>query len=140
MEDENQIINKLDELIKIQSQTLKTLEFIEKPIFVQDGDKKKVLRVHEICFVTTNAKGLDIFTSDGKKYINFDSISNMDEEFKDDPRFMKTHKSFIVNFNFIDSVKVDSGRELTFKGLPEELKAKVAQDYIEEFDKRFGKS
>jgi len=53
---------------------------------------------------------------------------------------MKTHKSFIVNLNQIDTVKVDSVRELTFKGHPAELTAKVTQDYLEEFENRFGKS
>ena len=54
---------------------------------------------------------------------------------------MKTHKSFIVNFNFIDSVKVvPGGRELTFKGLPTDLTAKVTSDSLEEFETRFGKT
>ena len=33
MMDENQIINKLDELIKQQNETLKRLEILDKPIF-----------------------------------------------------------------------------------------------------------
>jgi DNA-binding LytR/AlgR family response regulator len=117
------------------------LNYYKKPFFVQDGDKKKVLRISDICFITTNPKGLDIFTSDGNKYINFGSISDTAEEFKDDPRLMKTHKSFIVNFNFIDSVKViPGGRELTFKNLPPDLTAKVTSDSLEEFEIRFGKT
>ena len=66
-------------LIKQQNQTLKRLSVVEKPVFVQDGDKKKVLRVSEIAFVTTNPKGLDIYTTEGLKYVNFESISDMDE-------------------------------------------------------------
>ena len=142
MTDDNQNISgKLDQLLKQYSQILKSLELIEKPIFVQDGDKKKVLRVYEICFITTNPKGLDIYTKDGKKHINFDSISNVAESFIDDPRLMNTHKSFIINFNFIDSVKViPGGRELTFVGLPPELTAKVTSDALDEFEARFGKT
>ena len=53
---------------------------------------------------------------------------------------MKTHKSFIVNLNQIDTVKVvTGGRELTFKGLPVELTAKVTSDVLDQFQKRFGK-
>lgn len=140
MPEENEIIAKLDEIIKLQLETIKRLEIIEKPLFVQDGDKKKIIRLTEMCFITTNSKGLDVFTSDGKKYVNFASIGQINEEFKHDPRLMKTHKSFIVNLNLIDSVKVDSGRELTFKGLSPDIKAKVATDYVEEFEKRFGNS
>lgn len=140
----DEILNELLSEIKIlrleQTGVLKRLEFINKPLYAQDGDKKKVLRVDEISFITTNSKGLDIYTIDGQKHINFSSISETDEVFKDDPRMMKTHKSFIVNLNQIDTVKVESGRELTFKGHPAELTAKVTQDYLEEFEKRFNKS
>ena len=93
-----------------------------------------------ICFITTNPNGLYVFTSDGKKYSNFSSISEMNENLKFESCFMKIHKSFIVNLNFIDTVKTDSGRELTFKGLSPEIIAKVAPDYIDEFELRFGKS
>jgi DNA-binding LytR/AlgR family response regulator len=134
------LIENLISLKNEQSLVLKNLELIQKPIFVQVGDKKKVLRVNDISFITTNPKGLDIYTTDGNKYINFDSISQMSEDFKDDLRLMKTHKSFIVNLNQIDSVKVISGgRELTFKGLNPDITAKVTGDVLEEFQKRFGK-
>jgi DNA-binding LytR/AlgR family response regulator len=136
----NELLTEIKTLRQEQTGVLKRLEFVGKPLFVQDGDKKKVLRTDEISFITTNPKGLDIYSTDGNKHINFSSITETDEELKDDPRFMKTHKSFIVNLNQIDTVKVESGRELTFKGHPAELTAKVTQDYLEEFDKRFGKS
>lgn len=129
----------LEEIIKGQKELIKILETLDKPVFVQVGDKKKVLRIKDISFVTTNPKGLDIYTTDGNKYINFDSISQMIENFKDDQRLMKTHKSFIVNLNEIDTIKVISGgRELTFKGLNPDITAKMTSDALDEFQKRFG--
>jgi len=140
MEAENEIILRLDELIKQQNETLKRLSTLNKPVFVQDGDKKKVLRISEIAFITTNPKGLDIFTLDGNKHINFDSISDMAEEFGNSEELMKTHKSFIVNLNSIASVQVvPGGRELRFKGLSPDITAKVTSDSLAEFEKRFGK-
>ena len=143
MSDDN-ILNDLLAEVKAfrqeQHEVLKILSFVDKPLFVQDGDRKRAVRVSEIAFITTNPKGLDIYTIDGMKHINFSSISDTDEELKDDPRMMKTHKSFIINLENIETVKVDSGRELTFKGLPSDLTAKVTQDYLEEFEKRFGKT
>ena len=136
----NELLGEIRTLRQEQAEVLKVLAFVDKPLFAQDGVKKRILRVPEIAFITTNPKGLDIYTIDGKKHINFSSISDTDEEFKDDPRLMKTHKSFIVNLVNIETVKVESGRELTFKGLPPDLVAKVTQDYLEEFEKRFGKS
>ena len=136
----NELLNEIKALRQEQTQVLKRLELVEKPLFVQDGDKKRAIRVSDIAFITTNPKGLDIYTIDGKKHINFSSISETDEQFKDEPRLMKTHKSFIVNLVHIETVKVDSGRELTFRGLPPDLTAKVTSDYLEEFEKRLGKS
>lgn len=136
----NQLLSEIRTLRQEQAEVLKILAFVDKPLFVQDGDKKRALRVSDIAFITTNPKGLDIYTTDGKKHINFSSISETDEEFKDDPRLMKTHKSFIVNLVHIDTVRVESGRELTFRGLPPDLTAKVTNDYLEEFEKRLGKS
>ena len=133
----DEIISRLDDLIRQQKETLKQLSTLEKPVFVQDGDKKKLIRIPDLCFVTTNPKGLDIHTSKGEKFINFDSISEMEKEFSDDRRLMKTHKSYIVNLTMIDSVKVvPGGRELTFKGLPPELTAKVTSDALSEFEDR----
>ena len=113
---DNSILNELLAEVKAfrqeQIEILKILSFVDKPLFVQDGDKKKALKVLDIAFITTNPKGLDIYTTDGKKHINFNSISETDEEFKNDPRLMKTHKSFIVNLVNIENVKVESGREL----------------------------
>jgi DNA-binding LytR/AlgR family response regulator len=131
---------KLDEIIKRQDEILKRLYAMDKPVFVQDGEKKRVLRVSEICFVTTNPKGLDIFTTDGKKHINFDSISEMDKEYQN-TSLMKTHKSFIINLDLIDSVKVvPGGREVTFKGISSELTARITFDTLDEFHRRFGKT
>lgn len=131
---------KLDEIIRRQDEILKRLQAIDKPLFVQDGEKKRVLRVSEICFITTNPKGLDIFTADGKKHINFDSISEIDKDYQN-TSLMKTHKSYIINLDLIDSVKVvPGGREVTFRGLPPDLIAKITSDSLDEFHKRFGKT
>lgn len=140
MLDENELLEQLKLLRQEQIETLKKLDSIQRPIFAQSGDKKKVLRIDEISFITTNTKGLDIYTTDSEKHINFDSISEIEDQFIDDLRLMKTHKSFIVNLNQIDTVKVvTGGRELTFKGLPVELTAKVTSDVLDQFQKRFGK-
>jgi len=140
MTGENDLIELIEDIKSIKK-SIERLELLEKPIFVQDGDKKKVLRIPDICFITTNSKGLDIYTLDNKKHINFSSISETIEEFKDDPRLMKTHKSFIVNLDNISSVKVIAGgREVTFIGLPEDITAKITGDVLEEFEKRFGRT
>ena len=64
MLDENELLEQLKLLRQEQIETLKKLESIQKPIFAQSGDKKKVLRIDYISFITTNTKGLDIYTTD----------------------------------------------------------------------------
>ncbi len=136
----NDLLAEIKQLRQTQEEVLKTLELVGKSVWVQDGDKKKLLRISEISFITTNPKGLDIYTATGEKYINFDSIGETAKELKDDPRMMKTHKSFIVNLNRVDTVKViPGGRDLTFKNLSPDIIAKVSSDYLKEFEKRLGK-
>jgi len=136
----NDLLAEIKQLRQTQEEVLKTLGLVGKSVWVQDGDKKKLLRIPEISFITTNPKGLDIYTTTGEKYINFDSIGETAKELKDDPLMMKTHKSFIINLNQIDTVNViPGGRELTFKNLSPQITVKVSSDYVEEFEKRLGK-
>ncbi len=136
----NDLLAEIKQLRQTQEEVLKTLGIVGKSVWVQDGDKKKLLRIPEISFITTNPKGLDIYTATGEKYINFDSIGETAKELKDDSLMMKTHKSFIVNLNQIDTVNViPGGRELTFKNLSPQITVKVSSDYVEEFEKRLGK-
>ena len=96
---------------------------------------------HANRFEASILEGLDIYTIDGQKHINFDSISDTAEEFKENISLMKTHKSYLININNISSVKVvPGGREVTFKGLPDDLVAKITSDALDEFERRFGKT
>ncbi len=136
----NDLLAEIKQLRQTQEDVLKTLEIVGKSVWVQDGDKKKLLRIPEISFITTNPKGLNIYTATGEKYINFDSIGNTANDLKDNPMMMKTHKSFIVNLNQIDTVKViPGGRDLTFKNLSPDIIAKVSSDYLKKFEQRLGK-
>ena len=135
------ILKELKQYAEEQKQILDHLAQVEKPLWVQEGEKKKLLRIGEIAFMTTNEKGLELYTIDGKKYINFDSISHVEKEFAHDQRLMKTHRSFIVNLNHIDTIAtVSGGRNLTFKGLSEEIMAKVTYEYVDRFLERLGAS
>ena len=44
-----------------------------------------------------------IYTSDDKRYVTGDSMAEIEEKLPGDA-FIRTHKSYIVNINFIDSI------------------------------------
>lgn len=134
------LLKELQAARQVNEQLLNTLKVLDQVLWVQQGQKMKLLRVPDIAFITTNPRGLDVYTVAGEKFINFDAISNMEAAFAVDPRMMRTHKSYLVNLNQIDTVEISSsGRVLTFKGLPPELTAKVTYEYLAEFEKRLGK-
>lgn len=107
---------------------------------VQVGDSIKLLPTDDIVYATTSAEGnrLRIFTKDGQEYFNFKSVGQLDTLLEDDPRFMRVHKSFIVNLDHVTGIQtVPGGRELSFDVLPE-LKIKAAQSSVKELEAYFG--
>lgn len=112
---------------------------VAKRLKVQLGDRMRLLKVSEISFITTNERGLSIHATDGQIYVNFESITAVDKLFAGDHRLMKTHKSYMVNLNQVETIDSTSGgRELTFYGWPPDVTAKVAYSYVEELERRLG--
>lgn len=137
----NELLKELQATRQVNEQLLNSLKVLDQVLWVQQGQKMKLLRVPDIAMITTNPRGLDVHTITGEKFANFDSISNVDKDFAADPRMMRTHKSYLVNINAIDTIEVSSsGRILTFKGLSPEITARVTYEYLDEFEKRLGKS
>jgi len=125
---------KVDALLKMA----KALDPPVKRIGVQENDSVYLLPTEEICFITTgDGGGVEYYAADGKKYVNFDSISGLDKKLAEDPKFMKVHKSYIVNLKQIATVTtVSGGRELGFRAWPDE-KVKCAQDYVKPLEDYF---
>ena len=112
---------------------------VAKRLAVQLGDRMRLLKVSEISFITTNERGLSIHATDGQIYVNFKSITEVDKLFAGDQRIMKTHKSYLVNLNQVESLKPTSGgRDLAFYGWPSDVTAKVAYTYVDELERRLG--
>lgn len=130
-----------DELEKKLDEGLALLRVLRPPcrrIAVVEGDGTKLLKPEEIVYFTTGDRRLLVTTTDGKQYINFKGLSDMETILKDDVRFLRVHKSFLVNLEHVTTVKtVDGGRELGFAILLE-LKIKVAQDQVKELEAYFG--
>lgn len=138
-EDLQPVLDELRHYRVQQEELLEKLTQIEKPVWVQDGHHKKLLRISEISFITTNARGLDIYTTSGEVFKNFDSIANLEKTYAHDKRLMKTHRSYIVNLDQIDTIQtISGGRILRFKGLKSDFNAKVTHEYLTSFLERLG--
>lgn len=133
---ENEALEKkLDEALAL----LRVLRPPVRRIAVQVDKEQVLLKPIEVVYFTTSEeRGLLVATIDGKQYYNFKGLADMERLLADDPRFMRVHKSFIVNLEHVTRVKtVEGGRELSFDVLPE-LRIKVAQDKVKALEAYFG--
>lgn len=134
--DEN-LEKKLDEALGL----LRVLVPPRRRIAVQEpeGEGQRLLRPEEVVYFTTSEdRRLLVFTADGGQFFNFKGLSEMQEMLKDDRRFLRVHKSFLVNLEHVSEVRnVEGGRELSFAALPA-LRIKVAQDNVKALEAYFG--
>ena len=107
---------------------------------VQVGDSIKLLPTDDLVYATMNDEGnrLRIFTRDKQEFFNFSNLSDLEKLLADDRRFLRVHKSFMVNLEHVTGIQtVPGGRELTFAALPE-VKIKVAQGNVKAVESYFG--
>jgi DNA-binding LytR/AlgR family response regulator len=125
---------KVDELLKIA----KELSPPVKRIGVQEGESILLVPVEEISYITTRKEGgVEYHTVDGKTYVNFESITGLEKKLSADPKFMKVHKSYIVNLQQIETITTMSGgRDLRCKGWPE-MAVRCSQDYVKKLEGYF---
>jgi hypothetical protein len=147
------IETKLDEILS----TLNRLQPLVPRLSVEEDESRmRLLRVAEIAFVVTqredqgvteasesppsaspapDPKGatddsLVIYSTDGKKYRSFASLSSVKTRYAEVPWILMTHRSYVVNLEAVTGIQtVPGGRLLSFSSL--ERKAKVTDDMVE---------
>lgn len=106
---------------------------------VLDGGGQRLLRPEEVVYFTIHDDPKDrrllIFTADGGQHYNFKGLVDMATLLADDPRFVRVHKSLLVNMEHVTSIRPGGGgRELSFDAPPGLLlKAtfvKAVEDYF----------
>lgn len=91
---------------------------------VLDGGGIRLIKPDDVVYITT-AEGekdrrLLFFMADGGQHFNFTELADIERLLAGDPRFGRIHKSFLVNLEFVTTIRVvDGGRELAFDVLPE---------------------
>lgn len=87
---------------------------------VQTAEAVVYLRPEEIAYMTISEnRRILIYDLDGQEWQRFDFLSRLEDKLKEDPRFFRTHKSFLVNVFAIRSLQrnATSGLyEVTFRG------------------------
>jgi DNA-binding LytR/AlgR family response regulator len=136
--DENDLDQKLDEALSL----LRALRPPRRRIGVVDGEGQSLLRPEDIVYFTT-AEGQDrklvVTLADGSHRYNFKGMAQMATILKDDVRFQRVHKSFLVNLEHVTFIRtVEGGRELGFGPPLQDLKIKVAQDNVKALEAYFG--
>lgn len=128
----------LQQHLQQQQAVLQELRQQRLPLWVQAGKQLKLLWPDEICFITSETKvGLEVFTVAGERYPSFQTLSELEERLQPEPQFMRTSRQHLVNLSRIDQVQpAGRGRNLTFKGLPTDLQARVTDGYLKAFLER----
>lgn len=130
-----------EDLEKKLEEALALLRALRPPvrrIGVQVDKVQVLLKPEEIVYFTTEDRGLLVTTADGEQYRNFMGLAEMERLLSDDVRFMRVHKSFLVNLEHVSQViQVEGGRELAFEALPD-VRIKVPQDRVKALEAYFG--
>ena len=109
-----------------------------KKLAVFGGNYIKLLDIQDICFITVDDDRRRIVTSDGKEWYLKETMTVLQKRFKDDPKMMLVHRSYIANLLQVDKIFIgevttrrnrkSSNMHLMFKTLPEEIKVPVSEN------------
>lgn len=115
----------------------------ENLFLIPGPDVEQQIKINDVQIITTlkGSVGLQIFTITGNEYKTKPSLSlnQIEKKLLDFPQFVRTHESFIVNFNHLDyfspSETDTQGRTLTFKKTG--LKAPLSSGNVDQVKQYF---
>ena len=122
----------------------RTVEAVEKPslgqvpgrMMIKHREGVSFVDIPDIAMVMRENRATILLMKDGTRYVVGDGMAELDERLPDEI-FFRTHKSYIVNLNLIESIQ-PYGRWtfiVKLKGLKED--ALITHDRFEELQKRF---
>lgn len=70
----------------------------------------KFVAVDTIMYIKADNTYSEVYTAEGEKLVASRTLKNFEDVLSEDPRFMRTHKSYIVNIGYVkELVKSDGG-------------------------------
>jgi DNA-binding LytR/AlgR family response regulator len=105
-----------------------------KSIPVQTADGVVFIRPERVAYMTFDNQRLVIREIDGSTWHRFDSLTDMEKRLAEDPRFFRSHRSYIVNLHAVRSMIKSGSKEyrLTFNN-PDIGDAGLAQSKLSQF-------
>lgn len=99
---------------KVKLHSYKVLaENIQSEVFdkiaVPSGNSLMLLKISEILYIKGEGSYSDVFMSNGVKHLVSRNLKNFEEVLFQDPRFLRTHKSYIVNFDWVIAYNKSDG-------------------------------
>ena len=101
----------------------------------------------DVCYITTDKAAESqrdetaFVTAKNEIFFNNQSLKEIEDMLAEDPHFMRTSKSYIVNLAKIRALKFSNARDLWFDGLEKPVKNIVTATYVAAFELRMkGKS
>lgn len=85
-----------------------------KRIFVSNLEKMTIVNLEELVFIEASANYSIFKMKNGEEHISSKNIGTYEQILEKHPDYLRTHRSFIVNKNFIKSV-VHSGRTISLE-------------------------
>ena len=142
----NNIINhkKKDELLNIQSSIKDILSLIQqkespenKKISIKSGNKILFIETDTIKHISASGYYVEIFTTDNKMHLLRESLSSLIRRLNSQ-KFMRIHRSTIINSNFIDEIIVSNYGETDVKITGVKTTFRVSKGYKKEFQELMG--
>ncbi len=113
-----------------------SFEPVPDRMMLKHRDGISFIDIPQIAMVMRENRATILLMQDGTRYVVGDGMAELDERLPDD-RFFRTHKSYIVNLNLIESI-APYGRwtyVVKLKGLKDD--ALITHERFEELQKRF---
>ncbi len=135
---------KKDDLLNIQSNIADILSIIQqkettdrKKISIKTGNKIQFIEIDTIKHISASGYYVEIFTTDNKMHLLRESLSSLMRRLNS-PKFMRIHRSTIINSEFIEEIIVSNYSETDVK--IEDVKAtfRVSKGYKKEFQELMG--
>ncbi len=135
---------KKDDLLNIQTSIADILNIIQqkeateqKKISVKTGNKILFIETDTIKHISASGYYVEIFTTDNRMHLLRESLSSLIRRLNS-PKFMRIHRSTIINSEFIEEIIVSNYGETDVKIADVKTTFRVSKGYKKEFQELMG--
>lgn len=134
--------NQINELILDR---LRSMDPPVKKIGVEPMDDSGMsvyfLELNEVCYITSRVDSNRVeamfVTVDNERYYNNMLMKDLEAFLSENPHFMRSSKSVIINLTKVKGFKYSTSRDLWFEGIQNPVINCVTPTYLEKFEEYF---